>query len=283
MRIPSNSTCIIHWQVDPATGSPRNAFQRAQRSGGSDGQVRLLQQLVGLCNGLSQPGYWENHGKKCGGFSKIHDTTGNSTDGPRVDGLKSMLSCHAFRSGGIEMHRRLKCMFTNDLAPESLRHNTSFLQSPQDLLPDYALLAGISTQSGSAPLVKPHLQPQPNSPRFISASPVLKPMRRRPSKSARIGAVSWSAAWKCCSVEGEVTFRTLKILDTYHLSLILLQTLLVCYPPLNRPCQRALTILSSPDGRFSSSCWGEANVWKVSVHPASNQKKLPNLFQSSNG
>lgn len=89
---------------------------------------------------------------------KINDTTGNSTNGPRVDGLKPCFPVMLSLEAGFEMHRGLKCMFTNDLAPESLRHNTSFLQSRQDLLPDCALIAGIFTpekippsQSGSAP------------------------------------------------------------------------------------------------------------------------------------
>lgn len=70
---------------------------------------------------------------------KINDTTGNSTNGPRVDGLKPCFPVMLSLEAGFEMHRGLKCMFTNDLAPESLRHNTSFLQSRQDLLPHYAL------------------------------------------------------------------------------------------------------------------------------------------------
>ena len=177
---------------------------------------------------------------------KINDTTGNSTNGPRVDGLKSCFPVMLSLEAGFEMHRGLKCMFTNDLAPESLRHNTSFLQSRQDLLPHYALVilvAGIFTpekippsQSGS--VVHPNetissTSPEPTrqdaSRHHQFSSPFAGDPPNLHELEQFLGALPEIVQLKVKSLS------TLKIVDTYQLCLILPQTLVVCYPLLNRP------------------------------------------------
>lgn len=173
---------------------------------------------------------------------KINDTTGNSTNGPRVDGLKPCFPVMLSLEAGFEMHRGLKCMFTNDLAPESLRHNTSFLQSRQDLLPDCALIAGIFTPEKIPP---PKVVVHPNETiSSTSAEPTRQDASRHHQFSSPFAGdlpnlhelEQFLGALPEIFVQLKVkSLGTLKIVDTYQLCLILPQTLVVCYPLLNRP------------------------------------------------